>query len=164
MKTFLTLTVAAAAFTLSAPADAVTYHFNISGDYSASWSLDSHPNPDLWDDDSFTLWDVVGDFPASAFNEVDLTFYTANFLGGLTIFDFWGGGTTLIEATGGQLFSGLTSEPVFQTGSYALTDLSGQGDYVLVISGVPEPAAWGLMIAGFGLIGTVLRRRRVAHA
>lgn len=25
--------------------------------------------------------------------------------------------------------------------------------------GVPEPATWGLMLAGFGLVGTVLRRR-----
>ncbi len=28
---------------------------------------------------------------------------------------------------------------------------------------VPEPATWAMMIAGFGLIGTTLRRRRVAH-
>ncbi|MCS6986475.1 MAG: PEPxxWA-CTERM sorting domain-containing protein [Sphingomonadaceae bacterium] len=25
---------------------------------------------------------------------------------------------------------------------------------------VPEPATWGLMIAGFGLVGAALRRRR----
>ncbi len=28
-------------------------------------------------------------------------------------------------------------------------------------SGAPEPAAWGLMIGGFGLVGAALRRRRV---
>jgi hypothetical protein len=33
---------------------------------------------------------------------------------------------------------------------------------ITVTAGVPEPAAWGLMIAGFGLAGTALRRRRSA--
>ncbi|THD64539.1 MAG: PEP-CTERM sorting domain-containing protein [Phenylobacterium sp.] len=30
--------------------------------------------------------------------------------------------------------------------------------------GVPEPSAWALMIAGFGLTGAALRRRRAAVA
>lgn len=30
--------------------------------------------------------------------------------------------------------------------------------------GVPEPAAWALMLAGFGLTGSVIRRRRVSLA
>jgi len=29
---------------------------------------------------------------------------------------------------------------------------------------VPEPATWAMMIAGFGLVGTTLRRRRALHA
>lgn len=32
------------------------------------------------------------------------------------------------------------------------------------VPGVPEPATWTMLIAGFGLIGGALRRRRVAHA
>ena len=28
---------------------------------------------------------------------------------------------------------------------------------------VPEPATWGLMIAGFGLVGASMRRRRIMH-
>ena len=31
-------------------------------------------------------------------------------------------------------------------------------------SGVPEPATWAMMIAGFGLVGATLRRRRAAFA
>jgi hypothetical protein len=31
-------------------------------------------------------------------------------------------------------------------------------------TGAPEPAAWGLMIAGFGLMGVTLRRRRAVAA
>ncbi len=32
------------------------------------------------------------------------------------------------------------------------------------VGGVPEPATWGLMIAGFGMAGGALRRRRTARA
>ncbi len=32
---------------------------------------------------------------------------------------------------------------------------------IAVVAGVPEPATWGLMIAGFGLVGAVARRRRL---
>jgi hypothetical protein len=37
-------------------------------------------------------------------------------------------------------------------------------DDVRVSGGVPEPAAWSLMIAGFGLAGAALRRRRAVAA
>ena len=32
------------------------------------------------------------------------------------------------------------------------------------VAGVPEPTSWALMIAGFGLTGVALRRRRAAQA
>jgi len=37
----------------------------------------------------------------------------------------------------------------------------GEPQPQLAVSGAPEPAAWGLMIAGFGLAGAALRRRRL---
>ena len=37
-------------------------------------------------------------------------------------------------------------------------------DPLATSGGVPEPSAWALMIAGFGLAGTTLRRRRPAFA
>ena len=42
---------------------------------------------------------------------------------------------------------------------------SSPGDYVRVLTtgAVPEPATWGLMLLGFGLVGAALRRRP-AHA
>lgn len=35
------------------------------------------------------------------------------------------------------------------------------GQYVIAV-GVPEPASWAMMIAGFGLVGAAMRRRQVA--
>lgn len=32
------------------------------------------------------------------------------------------------------------------------------------VTAVPEPAAWAMLIAGFGLVGAVMRRRRIALA
>jgi hypothetical protein len=49
------------------------------------------------------------------------------------------------------------------TGGYA-----GVVPYIQLVDGstgaVPEPQSWALMIAGFGLVGAVARRRAAAHA
>ena len=47
-------------------------------------------------------------------------------------------------------------------GSYTQLDITGIriSDPAAVTAQVPEPAAWALMIAGFGLVGSALRRRR----
>ena len=34
------------------------------------------------------------------------------------------------------------------------------GDFIRVLTAVPEPASWAMMLAGFGLIGGTLRRNR----
>ena len=58
-----------------------------------------------------------------------------------------------------QLYTGLESAPTFRQGSFALTGLSTPGDFLVSISAVPEPASWGLLIAGFGLVGGTMRVR-----
>lgn len=45
---------------------------------------------------------------------------------------------------------------------YAIYGSSGQG--LLPAGGVPEPATWALMLAGFGLAGAALRRRQATGA
>lgn len=55
----------------------------------------------------------------------------------------------------------LTGPTTF-TGTYSLGADSGSGTFN--IAAVPEPGAWALMIAGFGLAGATLRRRRAALA
>ena len=47
------------------------------------------------------------------------------------------------------------------------TSLNDSQDFerlVFAFNGVPEPATWGLMIAGFGMVGAAARRRRTAVA
>jgi hypothetical protein len=46
------------------------------------------------------------------------------------------------------------------------TDITGQGpfnaSFALTGSTVPEPASWALLMIGFGLVGAVMRRRKMA--
>ena len=48
------------------------------------------------------------------------------------------------------------------TGSDGISDPTGQIAFTL--TSVPEPAAWALMLAGFGLAGAAVRRRRQVPA
>jgi hypothetical protein len=62
--------------------------------------------------------------------------------------------------------TGLTigSDGAFYVANFSAAEGIGQ---VLRIAAVPEPASWAMMIAGFGLVGSALRRRtpaRVAEA
>jgi len=59
--------------------------------------------------------------------------------------------------TGIGPFIGNVSKVYFNIGGQALFE-------VRVAGGAPEPAAWALMIAGFGLAGAAVRRRKVAFA
>ena len=58
----------------------------------------------------------------------------------------------------GVSFSGVGRSVVVTGGS----GLIGWDDVTL--NGVPEPAAWAMMIAGFGLVGAAMRRRATALA
>lgn len=65
----------------------------------------------------------------------------------------------------GKSFSG----PAWDTGALTLyywdsNNVDNTQYVTATITAVPEPAAWALMIAGFGLTGVSLRRRRVLAA
>ncbi len=51
-------------------------------------------------------------------------------------------------------------------GAFNNWDNNGQQHafYLTGAGGVPEPATWGLMLTGFGLAGSALRRRRAMDA
>lgn len=55
---------------------------------------------------------------------------------------------------------GLANEPGLTSGGFVPSDLTSGGP----LAGVPEPAAWMMLIAGFGLVGLVTRRRKAAVA
>jgi hypothetical protein len=63
------------------------------------------------------------------------------------------GGTFQIAVTAGD-----------QWGFYVYTTDGQFGRGALSISTVPEPASWTMLIAGFGLAGAALRRRRMVAA
>jgi PEP-CTERM motif len=105
------------------------------------------------------------------FNSIDLADVFNNGGGGDIQFNFNGAGgpssqvVTIDNQPGLQTFSfnraGLTS--------FSYNPLSTQGRWVQVdnivvdnnvLGGVPEPTSWALMIAGFGLTGSAMRRRK----
>ena len=63
----------------------------------------------------------------------------------------------LIADAAGNLY-GTTSEGG-NSGYGTVFKLSDTG-FVVSVGGVPEPASWAMMIAGFGLVGAAARRRR----
>ncbi|TFU03831.1 PEP-CTERM sorting domain-containing protein [Polymorphobacter arshaanensis] len=62
----------------------------------------------------------------------------------------------------GSLFLGnVQAHGLNGTGFPAATLAEGGQMFFLSNAAVPEPASWALMIAGFGLVGTTLRRRQL---
>lgn len=156
----LNLLLAAAALAASAPASAALLDVTISGDYSASFKIDSNPVAEYVENGySFSLTGISG-IPGSTNDNAALTFFNAAVTGGLLISDS-NGFDYLFDANGAQLYSGTESMPVFLPSSFNLTGLSTPGKFVLTIAApVPEPATWLTMIVGFGVVGGTLRIRR----
>lgn len=82
--------------------------------------------------------------------------------------DFGVGDGYYLESTISTQGSIVFNQAAFAEGSGLLlpTDVTPVNGYfganLLLNSAVPEPATWGLLIVGFGLAGSALRRRRFA--
>jgi hypothetical protein len=65
-------------------------------------------------------------------------------------------------------FEGLTfisSKASWDGNAYLLASAEDEGwTHLFRLNAIPEPASWAMMIAGFGLVGLVARRRRAAIA
>jgi len=155
-------------------ANAALYQFNLTGDYTASWQLNSTVSPDIvGDGEGFVLWDVEGNFPGSLLDVADLTFYNAAIGGGFEIYDFYND-NYLVVTDGTQLYSGSEETPTFLTGTFGLTEYQGTGTYTLTITDldagpgpgpdpdptdVPEPATAAMLLGGLGLMYASRKRR-----
>jgi hypothetical protein len=147
----------AIALALASPAQAATYLFSITGDYTASFKLASSPTPDFVDPGNVFAVAKVPGFADSSNGFADITFFSGAFAG-LLISDNGDNFTWLLDAVGPQLYTGDEAAPTFKTGAFALTGLGTPGAFTLRIAAVPEPETWGLMIVGLGLAGAAMRR------
>ncbi len=70
-------------------------------------------------------------------------------------------GATVLSLLGTKVTFGFSdsSSKVF---SFVDDAAEGAGLKLNVSSAVPEPATWAMMIAGFGMVGSLIRRRRAA--
>jgi hypothetical protein len=149
------------AFALAPAAHAVTYQFTVSGDYAASFRLDASPVVDVLAAGVFVVRDVAGTF-AGAAGLRDVSFYTPDVSGGMAISQrvpF----VSEMSVFGAQVFSGPIDAPLFAPGSYDFTGYVGPTDghaVRLVISAVPEPAAWALLAAGMAVLAVPTLRAR----
>jgi hypothetical protein len=159
LKRLLGTTAVAATFLCAGAANAELYQFTLSGDFSASWQLDSEAIPDLVIDGVVIGYlDIAGTYANAVSNVADIYFFPASNGGGLFIDDYVGE-QTLLSTYGPEIYTGSPESPVFVPGTYALTDVNDVGSYTLTISPVPEPATYAMLLGGLVLTGAALRRR-----
>lgn len=168
MKTLKSVALVAMLFAASA-ANAGLYQFNLTGDYTASWQMDSAAKPDVYSSGEGIIFeDVDGNFPGSLFDLADLTFYNGDLGGGMQIKD-WYADTLLLLSDGPQLYTGTEKAPTFKLGTFALTEFEGLGSYTLTVTdldavpgpvNVPEPATTAMLLGGLGLLYASRKRRQ----
>jgi len=149
-------------------AHAGLYQFNLTGDYTASWQLDSNAEPDdASEGEGLVYWDTAGSFPGSIFGVIDLYFYNGEQNGGLELYDYYND-FTLVVVDGPQLYTGSEFAPTFLLGTFNLVDSFGSGTYTLTVTDldagpvdVPEPATGAMLAGGLALLYGARKRRRV---
>ena len=144
------------------PASASVYLFDLTGGKTASFSIDTATTPVFFSSGIFgnqvSYNNIMGTFGGTT--QTASIGFGSNIFAQLNV-----GGTTLgfTQYGGPDLFtlSGMT--PVFNVGTFNLSSItSGPAQIRIsaVAGAVPEPAAWAMMLMGFGLMGAALRYRR----
>ncbi len=76
-----------------------------------------------------------------------------------------GSGTTFNNANGSRIdFFFQDSVQQYRVNTFSPGSSSFVTATSVAVAAVPEATTWAMMLAGFGLIGTILRRRRTARA
>ena len=167
LKMLRNVSVVALLFSAGA-AHAGLYQFNLTGDYTASWQMESTiESDDGAEGIGFVKFDVEGSFPGTLLGLADLYFYHDDQNGGFEIYDFYND-FTLVVVDGPQLYSGSELMPTFLLGTFNLVDSGGGlGSYTLTVTDldagpvdVPEPATGAMLIGGLGLLAAARKRRR----
>ncbi len=169
----LAFTALAALFAATVPAEAAVYYFSQGGYTDGASVFGSFTGSDL-DGDGFIDASVgeVTDFTASFSGNTVVSAFTidySNLVGGTLVYDLSGGlgyagdDSLLVLSddnaytVGLQLCDGVNiCSAVGDLNTYVF-DSSPEG---LKVTAVPEPAAWAMMLVGFGAVGVVARRRR----
>lgn len=145
-------------------ANAAILQFNITGDYTASWQMDSATVPEEYFTElGSVFWDIPGTFSGATDGIVDVAFFNGGFGGGMSIYDI-PSDTYLLIADGPQVYTGTEINPLFAPGTFTLTEYAGSGRYVLTVSelaeaAVPEPATGAMLLAGLAVMVAARRRR-----
>lgn len=137
--------IISATFTLSGAAFANGVFSSSASDYGAHFTrADLGVQTDAEDSNSFLQFNALVPSPATIEGNMPLT--NDNDLVGF--FGFFAPGSTPFTV---NLMTGTFGGP----GTVQISDFVTPG-------GVPEPTNWAMMIAGFGLVGAMARRRRTA--
>ena len=159
---FRTLTALGALMLATSPAFAADFAFTSNDPLTNPFTFKAatSPNPDQSDATSFSLLGVstneAGPFGPLVY-DADYKFYTDDAFGGFE--------NGFVAYYSRQLFGGTAAAPIFYNGVFNLSDFSGGPTVAKLtitngaVAPVPEPAAWALMLVGFGVIGGTLRAR-----
>jgi hypothetical protein len=167
---------------IAVPAMATEYRFNGSflpaatalggGSFDGTYTLTGNvfPTTGVGFFDSFTvnLRDSAGNILLTIAKGVNdgngyINTASAPYYGGVPIYFYDQLGANYLQLIAPVGFDGM-GEVSANGSSYALIAPSDWGTVGSGVIGVPEPAAWGLMLGGFGLLGGALRARRVRVA
>jgi hypothetical protein len=149
-----------AAATFGRSANAVLLQYEVGGPYNYSFTLDSTSvftaDPDFG---GFFLTNVANS-SGSPFEY--LYFIDLSNSGGIAAYH--PDSTPYFDLTGQPLFSGSLDAPTLLTGSFSLISYGlDEPPVTVLVTPIPEPSTWAMMILGFaGVAFMAYRRRKVA--